>query len=87
MDAIRPAQRLFIDRNDTLYLADHQSDAKTNPGFRKGVTIGSAKDGKVMTFIPDRDANPSQEGIVADAKGNMYGSLTGGMALRKYAKK
>ena len=44
---------VFIDRNDMLYVADHQSDAKTNPGFRKGITIGSARDGKVTTFILD----------------------------------
>ena len=78
---------LFIDKNDILYLADHQSDAKTNPGFRKGITIGSAKDGKVTASIPDPDPEGSQEGVVADAKGNVYGSLTGGMALKKYVKK
>jgi sugar lactone lactonase YvrE len=78
---------LFIDKNDTLYLADHQSNEKTNPGFRKGITIGSAKDGKVMTFILDPDPEGSQEGVAADAKGNIYGSLTGGMALKKYVKK
>jgi len=77
---------LFIDRNDTLYLADHQSDQKTNPGFRKGITIGSAKDGKVTTSIPDPNPEGSQEGVAADVKGNIYGSLTGGMALKKYAK-
>ena len=78
---------LFIDRNDTLYLADHQSDAKINPGFRKGIAIGSAKDGKVTAFIPDPDPEGSQEGVAADVKGNVYGSLTGGMALKKYIKK
>jgi sugar lactone lactonase YvrE len=78
---------LFIDRNDVLYLADHQSDAKTNPGFRKGIAIGSAKDGKVMEFILDPDPEGSQEGVAADTNGNVYGSLTGGMALKKYTKK
>jgi sugar lactone lactonase YvrE len=78
---------IFIDANDVLYVADHQSDAKTNPGFRKGITIGSARDGKVTTVIPDPDqAGGSQEGIVADARGNLYGSLTGGMALKRYVK-
>ena len=78
---------IFIDRNDTLYVTDHQSDEKTNPGFRKGMTIGSAKDGKVALRIPDPDqANGSQEGIAADVKGNVYGSLTGGMALKKYVR-
>src|SRR5688500_13607495 len=75
---------IFIDRNDMLYVADHQSDAKTNPGFRKGITIGSAKDGKVTAFIPDPDPNGSQEGVAVDGNGNSYGSMTGGMALKKY---
>ena len=77
---------IFIDRNDMLYVADHQSDATTNPGFRKGITIGSAKDGKVMAFILDPDPMGSQEGVAVDASGNIYGSLTGGMALKKYVK-
>ena len=78
---------LYIDGNDTLYLADHQSNETTNPGFRKGITIGSAKNGKVTTFILDPDPGGSQEGVVADAQGNLYGSLTGGMALKKYAQR
>jgi len=78
---------LFIDRNDTLYVADHQSDPQNNPGFMPGIRIGSIKDGKVTTFIPETAAMPSQENVAADAAGNVYGSLTGGMALRKYARK
>ena len=77
---------VFIDRNDILYVADHQSDPKTNPGFRKGMTIGSARDGKVTASIPDPDPEGSQEGVAADIKGNLYGSLTGGMALKKFVK-
>jgi len=75
---------VFIDRNDTLYVADHTSDEKTNPGFRKGIRIGSARDGKVASFILDPNPDGSQEGVAADTKGNVYGSLTGGMALKKY---
>jgi sugar lactone lactonase YvrE len=78
---------VFIDKNDTLYVADSTSDSKTNPGFTKGIRIGSARDGKVVSFIPDPDAEGgSQEGVAADAKGNIYGSLTGGMALKKYVR-
>ncbi len=40
-----------------------------------------------MASIPDPDPEGSQEGVAADAKGNLYGSLTGGMALKKYVKK
>ena len=78
---------IFIDRDDILYVTDHQSDAKTNPGFRKGITIGSARDGKVTAFIPDPDGEAgTQEGVAVDTRGTIYGSLTGGMALRRYAK-
>jgi streptogramin lyase len=77
---------LFIDRNDMIYVADHQSNEKTNPGFRKGILIGSARDGKVTAAIPDPDPNGSQEGVAADAHGTIYGSLTGGMALKKYVR-
>lgn len=76
---------VYIDRNDVLYVADHQSDEKVNPGFTKGIRIGSARDGKVTAFIPDSPMG-SQEGVAADSQGNIFGSLTGGMALRKYVK-
>ena len=78
---------LFIDANDTLYSADSQAN-EANPGvWREGIRIGSVDDGKVTAFIPDPDPVGSQEGVVADAKGNVYGSLTAGMALKKYVKK
>jgi len=38
-------------------------------------------------FIEDPYENGSQEGIVVDNAGNIYGSLTAGMALRKYTLK
>ena len=70
---------LYIDRNDNLYSADHQSgdtDGKVNPGFKKGIRVGSAKDGKVAAFIPEiaPDAN-MPEGIAADSSGIIYGCL------------
>jgi sugar lactone lactonase YvrE len=77
---------VYIDKNDTLYVADHESTEKTNPGFQKGIRIGSAKDGKVASFILDPDPMGSQEGVAADGQGNVFGSLTGGHALKKYVK-
>jgi sugar lactone lactonase YvrE len=77
---------VYIDKNDVLYVADHESNEKTNPGFKKGIRIGSARDGKVASFILDPDPMGSQEGVAADSAGNVYGSLTGGMALKKYIK-
>jgi DNA-binding beta-propeller fold protein YncE len=77
---------IYIDKNDMLYAADSESDEKRNPGWKRGIRIGSAKDGKVEAFILDADPNGSQEGVAADAKGNVYGSLTGGMALKRYVR-
>ena len=39
-------------RDDIIYVADSQSDEKTNPPFRQGIRIGSVKDGKVTAYIP-----------------------------------
>ncbi|MEP7307173.1 MAG: hypothetical protein ABJA98_16800 [Acidobacteriota bacterium] len=83
---------VYIDRNDILYVADSQSNATQNPGFTRGVRIGSAKDGKVTAFIPDthpdpdRNNNAGAEGVSADASGNVdIGDVTG-MELKNYAR-
>jgi DNA-binding beta-propeller fold protein YncE len=69
---------IYIDANDTLYVADHQSSAKVNPGFRRGIRIGSARDGIVRAMIPGSGSEPDKEhvpeGIAADARGNIYGA-------------
>jgi sugar lactone lactonase YvrE len=77
---------VFIDRKDLLYAADTQSDEKTNPGYKRGIRIGSAKDGKVTALITDADPDGTGEGVAADAEGNIYGSLTAKQALKKYVK-
>ena len=78
-------------RNDTLYVADHQSNAKINPGVKRGIYIGSARDGTVRAFIPglgaEIDASSVGEGVAADAAGNVYMSETGGMTVRKFLRK
>jgi kynurenine formamidase/sugar lactone lactonase YvrE len=77
---------MFIDKNDTLYAADTQSDAQVNAGFTRGIRIGSAKDGKVTAIVNDPDPNGIGEGVAADVDGNIFGSLTAGQALKKYVK-
>jgi len=78
---------VFIDKKDMLYVADHQSDEKINPGgWKKGIRVGNASDGRVTAFIVDPDPMGSLEGVTVDAAGNIYGSLTGGQALKKYTK-
>jgi 6-bladed beta-propeller protein len=81
---------IYIDKNDILYSADHQSGddgGKVNPGFKKGIRIGSVKDGKVVAFIPEiaPDAN-MPEGVVADSSGIIYGAWTGKMNVRRWVK-
>ena len=81
---------LYIDRNDNAYSADHQSGddgGKVNPGFKKGIRVGSAKNGKVVAFIPEiaPDAN-MPEGVAADSSDIIYGGWTGKMNVRRWVK-
>ena len=82
---------IFIDRNDIIYVADSQSDAKRNPGFKRGIRIGSAKDGSVHALIPGVGTEPDKEsvpeGVAADTMGNVYGAETSANDLRKFVKK
>ena len=63
-----------------------------NPGCRRGIRIGSAKDGSVKYFVPDAAPSPAAadstgpEGITADAGGDMYGAEFT-MDVKKYARK
>ena len=84
---------IYIDGNDVLYVSDSESNSKVNPGFKRGIRVGSVKDGKVAAFIPDPEPDPEQvvtsaaEGVAADAQGNIYGAEVGPRALKKYVKK
>jgi DNA-binding beta-propeller fold protein YncE len=84
----RPSS-VAIDKNDTIYVSDSQSDDKTNPGFKQGIRIGSVKDGKVAAFIPLTDPNiGAAEEIGVDDQGTIFAGFTavGKMALRKFVK-
>ena len=79
---------IFISKDDTLYAVDSQSDGETNPGVKRGIYIGSAKDGVVKAFIPDPDPKVAMaEGVSADAKGDIYAAGVSTMALHKFVKK
>jgi sugar lactone lactonase YvrE len=81
---------LYIDRHDILYASDTQSNEKTNPGWQRGVRIGSVKDATVTAFIPDPRASTTGEGVesvAADAQGNVYAGLNDGATVIKYVKK
>lgn len=84
---------LFIDENDVLYSADSESNARRNGGWKRGIRIGSAKDGFVTAFIPDPEPDQDNsgtsgaEGVAVDAWGNIYGAEVGPRAVRKYVRK
>ena len=81
---------VYIDANDTLYVSDHASDAKRNPGMRRGIRVGSAKDGTVRSHIPGVGAEPDKEnvaeGIAADGKGAIYGAEVALKSVTKYVR-
>ena len=44
---------IAITRNDTIYVADSEFRGPDEPGWKKGIRIGSARDGSVKYFIED----------------------------------
>jgi sugar lactone lactonase YvrE len=84
---------VYIDKNDMIYVADSESKSvsRNHQDWKRGIRIGSAKDGKVMFFIPDPDENATgtsaAEGVVVDAAGNVYGAEVGPRQVKKYVKK
>jgi sugar lactone lactonase YvrE len=84
------ASGLAIDKNDTIYVADSESDARRHPGWLKGIRIGSLKDGKVTMFVPPHKTNAPEgamgEGIAIDAAGNLYTAEANLRGITKYVK-
>ncbi|HYL38607.1 MAG TPA: peptidyl-alpha-hydroxyglycine alpha-amidating lyase family protein [Bryobacteraceae bacterium] len=52
---------IFITKDDTILVADSDSNTATNLGWKRGIRIGSIKDGKVTALIPDNDADPDSK--------------------------
>jgi sugar lactone lactonase YvrE len=83
---------VYIDANDMLYVADSESGSvePNHKDWQRGIRIGSARDGKVIAFIPDPTLNPpstsSAEGVAVDARGNIYGAEVGQKALKRYVR-
>ena len=76
---------IFIDRNDTMYVADSQSGTKVNPQMQQGIYIGSARDGRITTFIPDRVLpRQHQELVTVDGSGAVWTGFTVGRMIHKY---
>ena len=80
---------IFIDRNDTIYVTDSESNPNRNPEYQRGLRVGRARDGSVSAFVPIVSTNPNAtaggpEGISADANGTIYGAETGGRDIKRY---
>jgi sugar lactone lactonase YvrE len=84
---------IYIDANDTIYVSDSESNAKRNPGWKRGIRIGSARDGTVAAFIPDPEPDPDNsstsraEGVAAGTQGAVYGAEVGPKGLKRYVRK
>jgi streptogramin lyase len=84
---------IYIDRKDNIYVADSESGsvARNHDGWKRGIRIGSARDGSVTALIPDpvekATGTSAAEGVAADPDGNIYGAEVGPRAVKKYVKK
>jgi hypothetical protein len=75
--------------------ADSESGPDTGAneriGIRKGIRIGSARDGKVFAFIEDLESttpdHSGAEGLGVDAQGNVYGAVVRRQMLERHVKK
>jgi DNA-binding beta-propeller fold protein YncE len=86
---------IFITKDDTIYVADSESGPDTGAhelmGIRKGIRIGSAKDGSVSAFIEDQESTTAvhsgAEGVGVDVHGNVYGAVVRRQMLERHIKK
>lgn len=83
---------IFIDKHDNLYSADSESESvsRNHDGWKRGIRVGSLKNGKIVAFIPDpvekTTGTSAAEGVAVDAKGNIYGAEVGPRDVKKYVK-
>ena len=81
---------IVITPDDRIYVADSESFDFHNPGWEKGIRIGSARDGSVEYFIRDIEpttiSHSGAEGIGVDSRGNIYGGVVRRRMLEKFAR-
>jgi len=86
---------IYITADDTIYVADSESGPDTGAhelmGIKKGIRIGSAKDGRVASFIEDMEStrgdHSGAEGLGVDAQGNVYGAVVRRQMLERHVRK
>ena len=76
----------FYISGDRLYAIDADSSEANHPGgWKKGVWIGSIREGRAEAFVPDDTAG---EGVVIAPDGNMYGAVNvAPRGITRYQKK
>ena len=83
---------IAIDKDDVIYVADSESESvsRNHFGWKRGIRIGSLKDGKITAFIPDpldtSKTTSAAEGIAVDSKGVIYGAEVVPNDLKKYVR-
>src|SRR4029079_14703086 len=83
---------LIIDKDDNLYVSDSQGPFDPNAKVKRGIRIGSVKDGKVRASVPD--PRSTVQGLAVDSQGNIYGVENGNLhgaeegtrGIKKYVK-
>jgi hypothetical protein len=79
---------IAITKDDTIYVADSESWGPDEPGWKKGIRIGSARDGSVKYFIEDiestTDEHSGAEGVGVDREGHVYGAVVRRMMLERH---
>ncbi len=79
--------------DDILFAVDSESNQNRNPGWKRGVYIGSVVDGWVTEFIPDPEPDPDTsgtsggEGVAVDAEGNVYTAEVGPRTVTRYERR
>jgi sugar lactone lactonase YvrE len=79
---------IAISSDDRMYVADSESYDFHNPGWLKGIRIGSARTGVVDSFIVDLEpttiSHSGAEAVGFDSRGNVYGGVVRRRMLEKH---
>lgn len=82
---------IYITQDDTIYVADSESWGPDNPGWKKGIRIGNARDGSVTYFIEDVESmtveHSGAEAVGVDSDGNVYGGVVRRRMLEKHVRR
>lgn len=80
---------IIITADNTMYVADSESGGDRNPGWKKGIRIGSAVTGKIDFFVPDEEATtspPSGPEYIGLYQGSIFGGAVRRRQLERYSK-